>query len=308
MLFHEIYGTYFQVVADILTEAVQGCLTDQHLTNIVQQKAFAESALSIPTALKKQEWPLLTPTLGTVVHHKPTMPLTTLEKRWLKALLLDKRIALFQPDCTGLEDVEPLYQPETFVFFDQYTDGDPYTDTQYIQCFQTILQALHEKKMLKVEFFTRTHAKYTIFCQPNQLEYSSKDDKFRLIAFGKQNTYTINLARIQSCEIMEEPPSIQKPVLPRQKQKELTFLLYNQRNALERVLLHFSHFHKETTKLDSGQYRIKLHYHPDDETELLIRVLSFGPMIQVEAPQEFIDLLQERVHRQLDYFSKNRTT
>ena len=50
MLFHEIYGTYFQVVADILTEAVQGCLTDQRLTNIVQQKAFAESALSIPTA------------------------------------------------------------------------------------------------------------------------------------------------------------------------------------------------------------------------------------------------------------------
>ena len=47
MLFSEIYGSYFNVVAAVLTEASAGTLTANRLTVIVQEKAFAESALSI---------------------------------------------------------------------------------------------------------------------------------------------------------------------------------------------------------------------------------------------------------------------
>ena len=108
MLFSEIYGSYFNVVAAVLTEAADGTLTANRLTAIVQEKAFAESTLSIPAALKSEGWPLLDSDLQSALQHKPTMPLTSLQKRWLKALLADPRIALFDPDTTGLEDVEPL--------------------------------------------------------------------------------------------------------------------------------------------------------------------------------------------------------
>lgn len=297
MLFSEIYGSYFNVVAAVLTEALTGCLTDRRLTELVQEKAFSESVLSIPAALKSGDWPLLDKNFEPVIRHKPTMPLTTLQKRWLKALLLDPRIALFAPDSAGLEDVEPLYKPGTFVLFDRYADGDPYEDEGYIECFRAILRAIREKRRLRIRFRGRTGARHSSVCIPYRLEYSAKDDKFRLLDAGKYRIHMINLSRVYSCEILEEydPDGFH---LPQNHLKELVLLLHDERNALERVLLHFSHFEKETQKLDDRLYQIKLRYDRDDETELLIRVLSFGPVLEVKLPPEFIALIRARIDRQ----------
>ena len=138
MLFHEIYGSYFNVVAEMLSEACNGTLTDKRLREIIRKKAFDESMLEIPYALKN-DWSLLTDDMKTPVKHAPTMPLTLLQKRWLKALLCDPRIRLFGVTDEGLEDVEPLYDQNTFYYFDRYTDGDPYSDDRYISHFKTIM-------------------------------------------------------------------------------------------------------------------------------------------------------------------------
>ena len=47
MLFHEIYSTYFQTVAKILTEAVDHPLTSGEIDSIVREYAFDESTLEI---------------------------------------------------------------------------------------------------------------------------------------------------------------------------------------------------------------------------------------------------------------------
>ena len=297
MLFSEIYGSYFNVVAAVLAEASAGCLTDKRMTALIQDKAFAESSLSIPAALKKEAWPFLDRDQHTVIQHSPTMPLTVLQKRWLKALLQDPRIALFNPDTTGLQDVAPLYKPGTFVLFDQYSDGDPYEDENYIACFRTVLQSIREKRMLRIRFRGHTGIRHSLVCMPYRLEYSSKDDKFRLQSRGKRNMHTINLARVRSCELLEEYEADSMQI-PQERMCELTMLLHDERNALERVLLHFSHFEKETLKLDHRLYQIKLRYDKDDETELLIRVLSFGPVLEVVAPDAFITLIKERLFKQ----------
>lgn len=302
MLFSEIYGSYFNVVAAVLTEATQSHLTDKRMTELVSEKAFAESSLSIPTALKQGTWPLLDSDLTTVIQNPPTMPLTLLQKRWLKALLQDPRIALFDPDPSGLEDVEPLYKPDTFVFFDRYGDGDPYGDEAYITNFKTILRAIREKKGLRVRFRGHTGIRHSFICIPYRLEYSPKDDKFRLLSLGKRNTHIINLARIRNCTILE-PYETEGTNLPQERTCELTMLLHDERNGLERVLLHFSHFEKETLRLEDRLYQIRLRYDKDDETELLIRVLSFGPVLEVVAPDAFIALIKERLNKQTALFS-----
>ena len=298
MLFSEIYGSYFHVVAAVLAEAAEGGLTDRRLTALVQEKAFAESALSIPASLKSGDWPLLDERLHSVLHHKPTMPLTTLQKRWLKALLSDPRIALFQPDTTGLEDVEPLYAQNTFVLFDRYADGDPYEDPNYAACFRLILNAIRDKRMLRLQFRGHTGSWHSFVCTPHQLEYSAKDDKFRLLATGNRQLNTVNLARIQSCELLGtyDPKAV---TYPQRRLNELVLLLHDERNALERVLLHFSHLEKETLKLDDKLYQIKLRYDEDDETELLIRVLSFGPVLEVKAPDVFRKQMRDRIQAQI---------
>ena len=47
-----------------------------------------------------------------------------------------------------------------------------------------------------------------------------------------------------------------------------------------------------------NRYRLTLRYDREDETELLIRVLSFGPVLKVVSPDSFIDKVKERLRKQ----------
>ena len=300
MLFSEIYGCYFNAVAEILKEAINGSLTDKRLTEIAGEKAFAESIVSIPSALKDNSWLLFDDDFKPVIKNTPSMPLTTLQKRWLKSLLNDPRIRLFDVDTAFLEDVKPLFDMDTFVLFDQYSDGDPYTDEKYIKTFKLLIKAIKEKRKINIYFHGRTGSNHSIKCIPYRLEYSSKDNKFRLLATDGRQINVVNLARIHDIEVLEEY-NTEDFNIPKRRSNELVMELYDERNALERVLLHFSHFEKETIKTDENLYEIKLSYDKDDETELLIRVLSFGPVLKVKSPNEFVYLIKERINKQTPY-------
>ncbi len=298
MLFHEVYSSYYIAAAAILKEAVRGTLTGKDLNALVQTYAFGESLLTIPDGLKGEKWRLLHRDLSTPLREVPSMPLTLLEKRWMKAMLLDPRIQLFEPDMTGLDAIEPLFTPDMVVYYDRYTDGDPYRDPAYIRHFRTILQAIREKRNLHVTFASRLQARPELVVTPHHLEYSEKDDRFRLIAAGSRRRWTINLNRIVLCEFARREEAYP---LPEAASETVTFELEDRRNAMERVLLHFSHLEKETKRLDDTRYRVTLKYDPQDETEMVIRILSFGAAIRVTEPERFIDLLRARIDRQKAY-------
>ena len=298
MIFSEIYGTYFKAVSAILSKAVDGVLTERELTRTVLEKAFGESLVTIPAKLTDGSWPLITKDFGTPLQHKPHMPLTRLEKQWLKALLQDPRVRLFAPSEEGLEDVEPLFTPDQFVYFDRYADGDDYTDPQYIEHFRMILRAMHEKRKLRVRFHGHSGNCQSYICIPYRLEYSSKDDKFRLIAGFRSKPLTVNLSRIDSIQILD-PWEDHEYSLPREREKELVMDLYDTRNALERAMLHFSDLEKETVRIDDRRYRITLHYRQGDETEILIRILSFGPVLKVIEPETLVTQIRERLAKQM---------
>ena len=294
MLFHEIYGSYYQAVSAILQEAVRGTLTKKRLNELVQAHAFGESLLNIPDGLTGERWRLLHRDLTPELDNEPERPLTLLEKRWLRSLLLDPRIRLFDVDMHGLETVKPLFTPDMFVFFDRYADGDDYHDLDYIAHFKTILTALGEKKDLYISYETH-RSRPSVVVTPHHLEYSEKDDCFRLIASGARRSWVMRLSRIRDCSVVESSRAF--PLGPRETET-LVFELEDRRRALERVLLHFSHLEKETKRLDETHYRVTLRYDPADETEMVIRILSFGPVIRVLEPARFIGLLRERIERQ----------
>ena len=307
MIFHEIYGCYYNAVAKILASAVDGELTDDKLIQIVRETAFSESFLTIIPALKTQKWQLLdedfrtplrnTPMFRTPLRHTPTMPLTTLQKRWLKAISIDPRIKLFNANLAGLDDVQPLFTPEEYVVFDKYTDGDPYEDEKYINNFHTILNALHTGKKLRVCHTNRKGCHREHVCFPTKLEYSEKDDKFRILITGCRNVDTINVARLIECSVVDEYPI--KPVKQQTTNKDFFVMeLVDDRNALERVMLHFAHFEKQAEKIADNKYKVTVYYDRDDETELVIRVLSFGPMVKVTDTSRFVELIKERLMMQ----------
>jgi len=296
-VFSELYSAYYNAVAEILHLAVNGELQENDMKAIVQKHAFSESALSIIPSLKNEKWQLLKSDMTTPLSHKPSMPLTLLQKRWLKSVLTDPRINLFGIKIDGLEDVEPLFTEEDYVIYDKYGDGDPFENAGYIERFRTILSAIHGQYPIKVEMVTPKGQVIYNRVLPIKLEYSEKDDKFRLISMGSRHGATINLGRITYCrpwfgEWQTTSGSIKTVT------KTVTLSIYDGRNALERVMMHFAHFEKQAEKIDDRHYILKINYDANDETELVIRVLSFGPFVKVIEPESFVDLIKERLIKQ----------
>ena len=297
MLFRELYSVYYNTVADILRCAVEGDLTEQKLKSIVSEKAFGESILTIPSAIKNGRWQFLKPDMTTPLMSVPTMPLTDIEKRWLKAITLDPRIVLFDMDFSGLADVAPLFTPESIYIYDKYNDGDDYTDTAYITRFRIIARAIKERQPLKIELENRHGKRVQMNVIPERLEYSEKDDKFRLITSGCRYGKTVNLGRITMCKPYFGE-RLSRAVKHEENMATVSFDLFDGRNTLERAMLHFAHFEKSIEQTSEDKYMVCVKYNTDDETELLIRILSFGPFIQVTEPETFVNLIKNRLIKQ----------
>lgn len=298
MIFSELYSAYYNTVAAILRQAVKRPITKEELRTIIDKQAFSESILSIDPSLTGGKWQLLKPDGTTPTRHPPTMPLTMLQKRWLKAISLDPRIRLFDFDVSGLQDVPPLFTPDDIYLFDQYADGDPFEDETYIQTFHLILDAVKNRYPLSIDVKNRRETRTHLNVMPEFLEYSEKDDKFRLITSGCRYGKVVNLGRILSCKPFQgDFRGYQKKLVPT-ADKHVVIELYDGRNALERVLLHFAHFEKEAQRLDERHYRITINYQQSDETEMVIRVISFGPFIKVTEPENFVELIKKRLEMQ----------
>ncbi len=291
MIFSEIYGAYYNTVAAIISEAVSHPVSNEDIRKIIEKHAFGESILTIPEAINTERWQLIKPDGTTPIEGKPTLPLSTLQKRWLKAVACDPRIKLFGDVNFDFPDVEPLFLPEDIIVFDKYSDGDNYEDGEYISNFRLITDAIKNRYPIKVITINRKGESVCSVLIPDYLEYSEKDDKFRLIAPG----HIINLGRIVKCKKSNKPFDIGRVRQSRKKTASVSFELSDERNALERVLLHFAHFEKSVERIDEDRYFVTIKYDNDDETEMLIRILSFGPMIKVTAPGCFIDLIKQRL-------------
>ena len=309
-IFSEVYGTYYNIVADILGKAASDGLTLEQLKRIVYKEGYEESGLELLPALTDERWTLLNKELKTPLKNKPSMPLTLLQKQWLKAVLLDERVRLFFTDEElaneekALEDVEPLYRPEQFVFFDRFVDGDAYKSARYRENFRQILQAIKDHTAIDASY--RTNKDNVIVWTnlvPITLEYSAKDDKFRLQGMAGSRHVTLNLGKIITVELGE--PLTEELPLVSVSQEKLVLELVDERHTMMRALMHFSDLAKETEKLDDTHYLLTVYYDKNDETEMVYRVLSFGPTMKVREPECFVKLLKERLKEQLGIRSTN---
>lgn len=296
MLFHEVYGAYFSAVSEILRRASAGELTPDMMKRICDEKAFSESFLKIIPALTSGDWQLLYPDMTTPVS-APVQPQTTLQRRWLKAISLDPRMKLFDLEWNFPDDVQPLFTPDDIVYFDRYADGDPFGDEHYIVVFRTALEGIKTGSTAEILYHSAKGRTRRIKCRPQLLEYSEKDDKFRLRVTGCRNADILNVAGIDSIILCPELYFRQEaPAQPETRCMEAE--LTDERNALERAMLHFAHFERETSHLGGDRYRLRVFYSEIDETELLIRVLSFGPMMRVCAPDSLVREIRRRLINQ----------
>lgn len=298
MIFSELYSAYYNTVAEIIKAALDHPLEKNEMFGIIEKHAFGESVLAIEPAIEEERWQVIKADGRTILHHAPEMPLTEIQKRWLKAITLDPRIRLFADNLPEYPEIEPLFTPEDYTVFDKYSDGDDYGDETYRNNFRLILDAIRNSYPIEIDMEDRRRRRVNKILIPQYLEYSEKDDKFRMIAAGKPVGGTYNLARLKACVRFEGKYEEEKMKQQPEKRVAVSFELLDERKALDRVLLHFAHFEKEVEKMSDEKYKVTLHYEKSDETEMVIRILSFGPMVRVIEPESFINLIKERLLKQ----------
>lgn len=313
-LFSEVYGCYYQVLRHLLSNAKGHKLSE--LQQQIMEESFGESMLYMIPKLESGEWNLFTKE-GELFYSKIredfAVPISKLQKSYLKALIEDARICLFLENSVKVQlenmlaDTEPLWQAKDFYYFDRFSDGDPFAAKKYRQNFRYLLQAIKNRQYVDIDYESprgnRVHHHYL----PCRLEYSVKNNKFRLLAIEAKQKKRLrlewmNLGRMQYVlpleEYAENPIDLNALIQNSYYKEPLRLRIINKRNALERAMLHFANYEKNTTKIGEDTYECLIYYNQNMETELLIEVMSFGPMLTVLGNDRFLELLKTRLQKQ----------
>lgn len=316
-IFGEIYGAYYRIAARAMAES---SVSENEVYELIRTLGFRDSALFLPQKLLPQkdgsDWGLLRRnadgTLMRITENPPPAVLTLLQKRWLKAKLADDRFRLFFDNETldrlekRLADVKPLYCPEHFRYFDKFADGDSYADPQYRENFRIVLAAIKSRELLKISYTSGHDKRVCFICLPLKIEYSEKNDKLRVhvrkIRKGRiSGGSVINLGRISEIERTDKHWNEVAEVRSDRVREPVTVYVAPERNAVERFLMAFASYEKRAERdLESGGCTVSLYYNKSDETELLIRLLSFGAAVEILSPAGFRRQAAERVVRQAE--------
>lgn len=307
-LFSEINCAYFNVTEKILRRKT---ITISDIREIIGRNGFSETMLFLePELIGKNSIGLLTEHDGiytSILKNELHIPLTEVQKRWLCAVLNDKKSSLFldkeqKAELYELLGAEPLFDSGFIRFFDRFTDGDDFEDESYIRNFRNILRSIHENRLVRISFQTRKGARVTHYFLPEKLEYSSKNDKFRVhvIRYNKTQPVErgiINLSQITSSELTDITAENRLYKTP--SKKEVTVKVSNERNAVNRFMMEFAELERisdfdDTTK----ECTVTMKYDAKDETEILIRILSFGPVVEVVGDDGLRKPVTDRVRRQ----------
>ncbi|MGX7265592.1 hypothetical protein ACWOEF_16470 [Enterococcus crotali] len=314
-LFHEIYGQYFAIAEKILRQLP---LNKNEIQQMIEENGYGETPFHFSDAFFNEEdaWHLVKPDAQdyqSILRQLPQRPVTLLEKQWLKTILQDEKISLFLTEAeqlhllNQLQEVSVLFGPEDTVYYDQFQTDDRFQDTEYQRNIHLLVEGIQKRLYLEIDYQgLENQTIITHKIKPDKIEYSHKNNKFRLKAKrqtrrGNWENCLLNVSEIQAVRLLAQ--HFENENLQRTTEKSITCLLKDERDTLERAIFHFSNYRKVTQKLEGeAMYQLTIFYLAQDETELLIQVMSFGPFLKVTAPNRFIQQIQYRLRKQRELF------
>lgn len=325
-MYNEIYGLYYFMLEKILSQAGEADITLKEINNIISQYGFSESSIYFTPDIISQDgvgYNLLKKTdfgYSSILQSSPIKYMTNLQKRFIKSILSDKKICLFfDADMLNelndaLADTPTLFNVDDIVFRETAADSDNYSDPAYIDNFKKILHAIKSNRALIICFNNSRGERKTMKLMPYKLEYGIRDDKFRLCGISiyneRGNSYVkLNVARILSITMPNQSYNLdfEAYIAAKRKPEPIEIEVYDFRNGFERVFISLSNYERISSfNEETGKCTIKLYYADDDEQELLIQLLSYGPAIKVLGPEDFKSKFIERVRKQYEMLKEPR--
>ena len=319
-IYNELYGLYYFMLERILQEASKCEISLKYINHIVSRYGFSESNIYFTPDLVSQGgkgYNLLKASdsgYSSILKSSPVRPLTSLQKGFIKSMLQDRKLRLFLEEAMvkeleeALSDVPPLFHLRDIVLKETALDSDDFEDEQYILNFRRVLSAIQSNKAMWICFNNSRGERKTMKLAPYKLEYGIRDDKFRIcgvcIYDGIGKSYVkVNLARVLSITLLEQSFDFdfEAFISAKRKPEPIEIEVYNVRNGFERVFIGLSNYERVSSFHEgSGKCRLKIYYSMEEQQELLIQLMSYGPAIKVLGPSDFKARFVERVQKQFN--------
>lgn len=307
-LFHESYGVYYKVVSLIINLILENKLDRVSFTNVLSNAAFHETAYLIEKKFVDKSFGGVLYQEGygklpkTEIQNKIGLPLSKMELSWLKTISLDPRVKLFDIVFPDLNNVAPLYNIDDVVYCGRFSIGDDYSSKQYIKNFKTVFSSVKTKNYIMLYYNSLNRGYCEEKVRPLYIQYSSREDRFRLIAKKGNVLCTYNIARIEKCISLPDRFELEDEEQEYER-SYVEILVKNRRDTLERLLLFFSHLEKKTNKIDDVHFRVTLYFSKRDYKEITINLLSFFPMVDIIGPDYIKDLFYDKLKKQKKLFN-----
>ncbi|HJI60990.1 MAG TPA: WYL domain-containing protein [Ruminococcus bromii] len=207
-----------------------------------------------------------------------------------------------------LKDVAPLFEKKDFRFFDKHTISDDYNDKNYILNFKNLIKAIHFRMFVYIELADSDTTPSSRRCIPYKLEYSCLDDAFRLIAFDSEyrSLMIFRLSEISKITLLSDSYNIpDENILENfEEPQPVEIEVYNKRNAIERFMISFSNYHKETRFIKEKDCCItKIFFFKQDYESIIDNIVAFGPTVKILSPESAVKDVVFKLKAQRNLFS-----
>ena len=237
------------------------------------------------------------------------LPLTLIEVQWLINILSesspdDNEFSSFPLSRYFLTDIEckailakldnPCLYGNEINLYDQFiVPRETHQQVVEKKHLLTIIEAIKKSKKLSFKYFSPNSAmvdqdEHEWVCLPYMIEYSRRDNTFRLISRNKLDekgnlgiTRAHNLERFISATIKEEAfdsKILKQHVLDNRVKttSKLVMIFDENRGIADLIINEFSPWAKQCLRYPSGQYQLTIEYDAFEYKEIGIRLLSYG--------------------------------
>jgi hypothetical protein len=241
------------------------------------------------------------------------VPLTVLERKWLLAILQDPLIGYFlRPETvdvlsTMLKQAKtdrPLYLPGEIDFFDRYrnlTHSQAHTKAY----FRDMRLAVKNGRCAKVLYrVPRTGKSKTMEVLPLRMEYAARDNAFRIwvrdlkAGQGQPAIRTLRLERIEDVRLGREIRCHPGSHDSRPPGQEYVLRFGSAKNLPDRILTQFAPWEKQCVKFGDDNYQLCFRADESEWMDIMVRILSFGNLVEVLQPEEVAQEIRFRLKRQ----------
>lgn len=231
------------------------------------------------------------------------------EQQWLKNAVQSPVSDIFfdteskQDFIQALDNIDiPFVDTDKFTNIKTTYRGDK-INKKFVSHMRTILTAIHDNRTIVYSSNPNTgEPHYNEKTVPYLIEYSIFDKKFRLIhyPFKDKRPVKSNISNFTQVELGDEyhGKGTIKELVEGKKATPLEFILFYRPDKpfiSEKALLLFSKYERNISEDSDGNLIFTIEYYQFQERELLSEILSFGPYLEVRAPQAFRDKIIERL-------------